>query len=1664
MLFMRVPRRYGWRWAAAAVLIALLVLGLGFVLRSAGLGAAANVAQLVALAPLIGGLVAWARARREVQHQTPEQSMTFGEFLRIIADAQGLTGRDLHLQMPAWDDEAIDAYMDGSQLPTWEFVTDFLDIVAKDDPWRRELLQRKVSPLWQATARHQSAGPSLTIVTTTGATELSPSGKWFTALQQVSQTRQVLSLVQHSIDRHTALTAGLAEMADRLSQAVISLMNERDRLRIDLEALQTRAADGGASPNTFRELDDLRRQLHDTQERLQAAERIREATRQRLQESERQRLLAERLRDEALKQAEEARRRLAELEGRPAALPSVAMGRDVAEDTEPALMGHDDQRVAEEVLHRVDEVLRDEAEKLDELEDELTDRPKPSSVPSHEKPVADNQSLLRQIPSGINFAAQATTGTGSDGEDLHAKPPATTVNELAVEVLRHFYEGNRERWSVGSGFLIRDGYVLTAAQNVGPGELLVRTGEVERPAVIRLSGGEDVAIALLELTEGAGNLRGFQNLRFGTVDRSTADFVERCWAIGFPRFKERDTVRGKPPRQGRPYRLSTQVGGRIPTGENFGLHQLTLQVGHAPRPLTSNAEDQSAWAGMSGAVVFADEVVLGVVSEHHLPEGDSSLTVVAITAIVDLPDAGEWWRLLEVHPADFVRLPVPREARRHGMLHVWPATDRPESRRLVSAFEIWLIPDSINRGEPLRVFWLVGEPGPDRSEGLLACLSRAVGQGRPVYEVDEDLVAGANALSQEILDAGLALPPVISVDLRTGEHTRAWQTISNALLHAANRFMSSSGGHLRGVDPYPRLVIAGTAEQEMVAYEELKSVADIQPCKLNGAHIQRPHSFHGATRMASQSLTDEDVYNRGLPITTERPVGREDELALLDEAWTLTSTQVAFIIALGGAGKSALVNTWLSQMRELDYRGAWRVFAWSFRSQGATENLVSADPFVSAALTWLGGDAPISVNPSERGHYLAALIRRQKLLLVLDGIEPLQYPLSAPHVGGQFTDESVRALLADLAEPGWKGLCLITTRVPLTDLERFQGTGTVVQLDLKNLTAEDGAILLQELIVRRTPRRELLEAVREVDGHALAVTLLGNYIRDVHNGNLAGRFDLDELTVSAREGGHARRIVASYTNWLELHDQAAELAILRLIGLFDRPAEPEAMAALLADGAMAPYTGNLQVIGDKNWSAAVDALRKMGLLNKPILQWPGTVDAHLLVREHFREQLRQNHVDMWLQGNRILYEFYQSQAPDLPETPAGISQLYAAVTHGCAAGLYQEVFDKVLLPRVWRGRRMNFSTRRLGMIGSDLAALSNFFRPRRWEELRTTALSPRARVLILTNAGVRLRQFGRLIDARDCFGAVAREIDTETADPTELEDASYAFTQNCELLVIAGKLINDLERPGDESRTAQFSAMRAIEYSRRGHEPYFTMHAHSSLGEVYFMLGDLSKAGQLFEQARAIDRERHPRPPFLYSQGLFRYAYYLIETGRAEQVLNDASVDESWGTNAGDSSLLSQAIRILILGAAHRAMIEAGRRDANFLAETERLLDQSIDAFKYAGYSDYTVRGLLERAHFYRIRGGPEYYRKALRDLDDATIETDRGQMEILYTDVLLQRAACYLSYWRTMTSPERAEISEKIKESLADAAQRVEDLNYGRRRDMLGSLQEAAREIGMLD
>jgi hypothetical protein len=131
-----------------------------------------------------------------------------------------------------------------------------------------------------------------------------------------------------------------------------------------------------------------------------------------------------------------------------------------------------------------------------------------------------------------------------------------------------------------------------------------------------------------------------------------------------------------------------------------------------------------------------------------------------------------------------------------------------------------------------------------------------------------------------------------------------------------------------------------------------------------------------------------------LPVTGPDLFGREAELKLLDDAWANPGTNIITFVAWGGVGKTALANHWLKKRMAADgYRGAERVYGWSFYSQGTSERTASADLFIDQALRWFGDTDPTAGSPWDKGERLAHLIRQTRTLLILDGLEPLQHPL-----------------------------------------------------------------------------------------------------------------------------------------------------------------------------------------------------------------------------------------------------------------------------------------------------------------------------------------------------------------------------------------------------------------------------------------------------------------------------------------------------------------------------------------------------------------------------------------------------------------------------------------------------------------------------------------------
>jgi tetratricopeptide (TPR) repeat protein len=213
----------------------------------------------------------------------------------------------------------------------------------------------------------------------------------------------------------------------------------------------------------------------------------------------------------------------------------------------------------------------------------------------------------------------------------------------------------------------------------------------------------------------------------------------------------------------------------------------------------------------------------------------------------------------------------------------------------------------------------------------------------------------------------------------------------------------------------------------------------------------------------------------------------------------------------------------------------------------------------------------------------------------------------------------------------------------------------------------------------------------------------------------------------------------SYQTWL---GEGPELAVLRVLGLFDRPADEKALGALLKSPAIPGFIESLTDLRPTEWQTILAKLRRARLLAGEDPHNPGQLDTHPLVREFFGEQLRSQQTDTWKECNRRLYHYYRTLAPQLPNSFREMEPLFSAVICGCNAGLLREALHQVYIPRIQRGDSY-FAANVLGARGPLLSVLVHFFEHGRWGSLVDTAvegqsLTAEDQLFILMQAGLYL--------------------------------------------------------------------------------------------------------------------------------------------------------------------------------------------------------------------------------------------------------------------------------------------------------------------------------------
>jgi len=749
-----------------------------------------------------------------------------------------------------------------------------------------------------------------------------------------------------------------------------------------------------------------------------------------------------------------------------------------------------------------------------------------------------------------------------------------------------------------------------------------------------------------------------------------------------------------------------------------------------------------------------------------------------------------------------------------------------------------------------------------------------------------------------------------------------------------------------------------------------------------------------------------------MPATGAELFGRRDEMAMLDEAWESGCTHVVSLVAWGGVGKSTLVNKWLERMAAENYRGARRVFAWSFYSQGTGERVTSADQFIAQALDWFGDPDPAagSLSPWAKGERLAGLVRRERTLLVLDGLEPLQS--GSDYERGKVKDPALAVLISELARRN-PGLCVVTTRLAVADLDPFPDTTR--QEDLEQISAGAGRALLRVGGVRGSDA-ELEGAAREFGNHALALNLLAAYLHGIPGHSVSHADEIPDLPdVPVEEGKHPCRVMAGFA---ARFGDGPELDVLRMLGLFDRPAPAGEMAALRAAPPIPGLTAHVQPLSEGEWLRLLEELRQTGLIAPRSSHRPDVLDAHPLVREAFGADLRQEHPDAWRAGNERLYEHLKAAAPERPDTLEEMMPLFAAVAHGCRAGRHQEA-EEIFWKRIRREGEA-YSLKKLGAFGTDLAALSSFFDPP-WQKA-VDGLRESSKAYVLTEAGFDLRALGRLAEA-------AQALQAGQKSNIARQDWSNAAIQASNLSEIH-LTIGDLARAVENARWS-------VDLADRSGDAFWRMGSRTALADALHQAGRLDEAEELFREAEAMQEGRQPQFPLLYALQGYRYCDLLLGQGEAIEVLRRAEQTLEWAKQY--LGPLDIALDHLALGRAH--LLLALREGTETFSQIATHLNQAVDGLRQAGHQDELPRGLLARAALHRVQG---QFARAQRDLEEALTIATRGGMRLFEADCYLESTRLHLA---------RGE-KEKGRESVSKARGMVEEMGYHRRDGEVAELE----------
>jgi PAS domain-containing protein len=268
-------------------------------------------------------------------------------------------------------------------------------------------------------------------------------------------------------------------------------------------------------------------------------------------------------------------------------------------------------------------------------------------------------------------------------------------------------------------------------------------------------------------------------------------------------------------------------------------------------------------------------------------------------------------------------------------------------------------------------------------------------------------------------------------------------------------------------------------------------------------------------------------------------VGRVEMLETITEWYKNPEVRIGALIGWGGVGKSALIRKWYDLLEENKIQPDG-IFWWGFYRNAYLE------AFLNALLRYVSqGKVDLETIKStyEKVERIKEYFHQAKYLIILDGLEQMQKSESGDEFGKMIHRE-LTELLRYLADATKSGLCLITTRCPLRDLDKWQGQ-SFRSLSLVDLSLPDALAMLKKRGVKGSDE-DMEEVVKRYKGHALSLTSVAGFLKRYYEGDIKKAPDVRFVLSDEERFKDVNKLLRRYAEKMS----EEELCFLNIFSLF----------------------------------------------------------------------------------------------------------------------------------------------------------------------------------------------------------------------------------------------------------------------------------------------------------------------------------------------------------------------------------------------------------------------------------------------------------------------------------------------------------------------------------